>query len=101
MNIKENGVSYKILLTIVVLGIVGMIVSLFFTGCGAEFIHTAIEGDDGCETYTIRCNGDTAEICNADHSWDIIQKCPEFEPGVWMCCEFDGNVGCHKEEDCL
>lgn len=101
MTIKENGTSYKILLLIVAVGTVAMIVSLiFFTGCGAEFIHTAIEGTDGCEPEEIVCSDDTWAICNADRKWDTISNCSDFEPGVWMCCEFDGKVGCHKEEDC-
>lgn len=70
------------------------------TGCGAEFVHTAIEGDDGCEPEAVVCENNIWAVCNADKSWNIL-RCSDYEPGLWTCCEFRGKLGCHKEEDCL
>jgi hypothetical protein len=65
-------------------------------GCGAEFAHKIINGNDGCQPEELRCIGTELQICNADNLWERITDCTNFEPDDWACCHNE----CRKVEEC-
>lgn len=58
-RIEHQRNKFLVQIIVAIVFSVGICVAItLLTGCGAEFIHTAIEGDDGCETETTACEED-------------------------------------------
>lgn len=66
-----------------------ILVLLFFTtGCGAEFVHQAIDGIQ-CEHKDVRCEGTQLQVCNYDQAWESVSGC--------HCCVGDSGPYCGEE----
>jgi len=60
--------------------------ALMFSGCP----------NDNCEVASTRCEGNVAQVCNADKNWQDFLSCDEME-GDWVC----GQVPETKDFTCL
>lgn len=78
---------------------------LFYTsGCGpmlevADTVQQkALEGQ-GCKPEATKCEGQSLQICQADHTWTQNVACGEYLPAR-ACCNGPKGPGCYRPEDC-
>ena len=62
-----------------------------------------IAGCGECTTNSMRCYGDTVQMCNVNAQWETVLDCSKINPGKWECCSLGNEKswrGCLPTQDC-